>query len=190
MITGIYGIRQDGNIVYVGQSIQIEQRYRQHLYKLRTNTHGSPYFQNAYNKYGVKPFDYIILEETTKDRLVEREQFYIDLYQPKYNVAKVAGSRLGVKQSAAAIEKVRKVHLGRKNTDETKAKMSKAALGNTRNKNKPRSIEAINKMKETLAARKAAGIKRNRKPMSDETKEKIRNAQKGVARPWQRKDGG
>lgn len=184
MTIGIYGIRQDGLIVYVGQSINIENRYRQHIYNLRTNQHSSPYFQNAYNKYGIKPFDYIILEITTKEQLTNREQYYMDMYKPKYNYAPVAGSRLGSKQTPEAIEKVRKVHLGRKNTEETKDKMRKAALGNKRNLGRKLTEETKAKMRETLAAKKAAGVKRKRKPMSEETKRKISEAQRGKPREY------
>jgi len=31
--------------------------------------------------------------------LIEREQYYIDLLNPEYNILKIAGSRLGVKHT-------------------------------------------------------------------------------------------
>ena len=44
----------------------------------------------------------------------EKEQYYINLLKPEYNILKVAGSRLG-----------------HKHTDETRVKMAAARLGKT-----------------------------------------------------------
>lgn len=48
---GIYRIRNTSNgKVYIGQSVNIEQRWRQHLYELRHDSHHSPHLQYAYNQ--------------------------------------------------------------------------------------------------------------------------------------------
>lgn len=48
---GIYRIRNTSNgKVYIGQSVNIEQRWRQHLYELRRDSHHSPHLQYAYNQ--------------------------------------------------------------------------------------------------------------------------------------------
>ena len=40
-----------------------------------------------------------ILEYCDINILIEREQYYLDLLKPEYNILKVAGNRLGSKQS-------------------------------------------------------------------------------------------
>jgi hypothetical protein len=40
-----------------------------------------------------------ILEYCDPDKVVSREQYYIDLLKPQYNILKVAGSLVGFKHS-------------------------------------------------------------------------------------------
>lgn len=77
---GIYKITCMGNgKVYVGQSIRIKQRWKEHQSDLKNNKHYNHYLQNAYNKYGKNSFKYEILEQCPKTKLNEREEFYIKL---------------------------------------------------------------------------------------------------------------
>ena len=46
-------------------------------------------------KYGYSNFRLEILEYCEKDITIEREQYYIDKYQPTYNICKTASSALG-----------------------------------------------------------------------------------------------
>jgi group I intron endonuclease len=52
-------------------------------------------------KYGYSNFSLDILEYCKPDLLIKREQYYIDLLDPEYNILKVAGSVLGFKHSEA-----------------------------------------------------------------------------------------
>lgn len=45
-------------------------------------------------------------------RLIKREQHYIDLLKPKYNILKIAGSRLGAKHSEEVKAKIKAGALG------------------------------------------------------------------------------
>lgn len=67
---------------------------------------------SAILKHGYSNFQLEILEYCTKENAISREQYYIDLLKPEYNLNSTAGSRLG------------SVH-----TEETKLKMSKSATG-------------------------------------------------------------
>lgn len=79
---GIYKIENKVNgKVYVGQSINIEQRFKFHERLLRQNKHENIYLQRSYNKYGSDAFNYIIIEECTEDKLNEREMYWIDYYK-------------------------------------------------------------------------------------------------------------
>lgn len=64
-------------------------------------------------KYGHSNFTLEILEYCASSEVISREQYYLDLLKPEYNLLFTAGSRLGSKQS-----------------EEAKAKISAAAIGN------------------------------------------------------------
>lgn len=66
------------NHYYVGSSCQFTQRRATHLRKLRQQVHENPHLQNCYNKYGPESLVFSILESCETDRLLEREQHYID----------------------------------------------------------------------------------------------------------------
>jgi group I intron endonuclease len=55
--------------------------------------------------------------------VIQREQYYIDLLKPEYNILKVAGSLLGFKHAEETIAAMRQVKLGLKFSELTKAKM-------------------------------------------------------------------
>jgi hypothetical protein len=125
--SGIYAAILEDSIVYVGSSVNMYHRVQVHVSLLRHNKHHSPYFQHGWNKHGEKAFSFIVLELTPKDQLFMREQFYIDLYQPKYNVNPVAGSRFGSKQTEAAKQKISLGNKGKVVSNETKRRQSEAA---------------------------------------------------------------
>jgi len=88
---GIYCIKNtiNGN-TYVGSSIHIKRRMRNHLEGLKKGKHHSAYLQNSYAKHGLGVFSFYILEfvNDTTTVLLEREQFWIDFLQPEYNMSK------------------------------------------------------------------------------------------------------
>nr|YP_010556896.1 GIY-YIG endonuclease [Cordyceps blackwelliae]UYS92278.1 GIY-YIG endonuclease [Cordyceps blackwelliae] len=55
-------------------------------------------------KYGYVNF---LLEYCKTDELIEREQYYLDLVNPEYNVLKYAYSLLGYKYTPETIEKLK-----------------------------------------------------------------------------------
>ena len=78
---GIYQIRNTVNgRIYIGSSLDIAARWREHKYDLKKNQHRNNHLQNAYNKYGKDAFVYEVLEilEST-DNQFKREQYWIDL---------------------------------------------------------------------------------------------------------------
>jgi len=107
VVSGIYVIINVKNkMIYVGSSHDIEGRWKDHLNKLYGNRHENEKFQNAWNKYGEKAFEFKILEavEPLKELLEQREQHYINLYKSYernigYNLFKIAYSPLGSKRT-------------------------------------------------------------------------------------------
>jgi len=80
-------------------------------------------------KYGYSNFQLEVLEYCEPSLLIEREQFYIDLLQPEYNVLAKAGSSLGFKHSEETKQKMSESRIGHKPSEETKQKMRDALLG-------------------------------------------------------------
>ena len=74
---GIYKFENKYNRkVYIGQSVNIEARYKAHLRNKDTNN----YFHNALLRYGIDAFDFDILIECPKENLNYWEKFYIKYY--------------------------------------------------------------------------------------------------------------
>lgn len=79
---GIYKIENIINgKVYVGQSVNIKQRWAEHRSMLRNNYHENQHLQNAWNKYGEENFIHSIIEECTQEQLNEREKYWMDYYE-------------------------------------------------------------------------------------------------------------
>lgn len=96
-ISGIYQIQSKiyPDRIYIGSAVDIQDRWRCHLKDLRKCIHGNSRFQNHFNKYGEQDIQFTVLEECSKEMLIQREQHYIDTLNPWFNICKVAGSRLG-----------------------------------------------------------------------------------------------
>lgn len=61
---GIYKITCIGNgKIYIGQSTNIETRWKDHIRRLKTGKHDNQHLQNAFNKYGDKSFIFEVIEE-------------------------------------------------------------------------------------------------------------------------------
>jgi group I intron endonuclease len=80
---GIYKITNKKNgKFYIGSSKNIKRRWVEHKNDLNNNQHINPKLQNAWNFYGESNFDFLILESIEEDKLLSREQFYLDTFMP------------------------------------------------------------------------------------------------------------
>jgi group I intron endonuclease len=102
-VAGIYCITSKVNgKKYVGQSVNIGQRWGEHIKRLKANKHHSQHLQNHFNKYSIEDLIFEVLEEATDlTLLTNREQHYIDLLKPEFNSCPAAGSCLGLKHIEA-----------------------------------------------------------------------------------------
>lgn len=71
---------------YIGSSVNIYNRLHEHIHNLKNNKAHNKHFQSAWNKYGEDNFIYGVLEYCSKDLQFEREQYYLDLIHPEYNL--------------------------------------------------------------------------------------------------------
>ena len=85
---GIYQIRNKINgHSYIGQSVQIEIRWKRHIANsknISSNSYNYP-LQRAFRKYGVENFDFIVLSECKRSELNDQEIYWIDVLKPEYN---------------------------------------------------------------------------------------------------------
>ncbi|MDB5716324.1 MAG: hypothetical protein JWO15_3721 [Sphingomonadales bacterium] len=108
-------------------------------------------------KHGYYNFSLEIIEYCEPKDVINREQYYLDLLQPEYNVLKIAGSRQGHKLSEESKAKISAATKGDKHplygkthTEETRAKMAEAKKGNKNWLGKTHTEETKTKMREAV----------------------------------------
>lgn len=183
---GIYKITSPSNKVYIGQSVNIEKRFKAYRYghcKLQTILYRS------FLKYGIDNHIFEIIETCSIDELNQKERHYQDLYKAMSNQGlncqltktsdksgerndefkkKLSIAKKGMPVSESTRKKISKTMIGVKKSEETKKRMSLASKG------KPKSKEAtlknrighlgIKQSKETILKRKISltGKKRSK----------------------------
>ena len=82
-ICGVYKIT---NLVngkfYIGSSKNIMKRFKEHKSDLNEQMHDNLHLQNAWNQYGEGNFKFEIIEECEPSMQFEREQFYLNAFNP------------------------------------------------------------------------------------------------------------
>lgn len=137
---GIYSITNIiNNKKYIGQSVNIKCRLRNHKWELRHNKHFNDHLQKSFNKYGEGCFVFDVVCKCKEDELDELEKYYISYYNcmnPEYGYNATNGGNLNKHLSDETIQKMRDVRggensgmWGKRHTEETKAIMRKKALG-------------------------------------------------------------
>ena len=124
---GIYKITSPSNKVYIGQSINIDKRFKN--YKSISQTKGQVMLHNSFKKYGVNNHTFEVVEECSVELLNERERYYQDFYNVLNGGLNclLTSTTDNIKvYSAESIEKIRQGNLGkeisfdiRKRTSET-----------------------------------------------------------------------
>jgi group I intron endonuclease len=129
--TGVYKISNliNGN-VYIGSTFRsFKIRWNEHirLFKYKKN---QKYLQHAWDKYGRENFIFEILEFVENDKILEREQWYLDnIFSKKYNILPTAGSTYGQKLSDETKLKISNSHIGIKPTEEVRKMLSDIKIG-------------------------------------------------------------
>ena len=163
---GIYKIISPSNKVYIGQSIDIERRFR-HYKRLSCKDQVKIY--NSFLKYGVNAHIFEVLELCDTEELNNRERHYQDLYDSVangLNLLYVKSEHFNGGHSEESKKKISDSKKGKTFTDEHKYKIG---LSNSR-----RVMSAETKEKHRLA-----GLGRKASP---ETKEKQRQSKLGGKR--------
>lgn len=99
MTCGIYAILNNNNgHIYIGQSVNIENRFRGHQSDLSRNIHHNSHLQNSWNYYGGDNFSFLILERCDRQYLDMSEIFWIEYTNStnrKYGYNTEPGGRCG-----------------------------------------------------------------------------------------------
>ena len=114
---------------YIGSSVSLSRRLTQYYSnRLVTYKYVSLIYQ-ALLKYGYNNFRLEILEYCDPSVVLEREQYYLDLFNPEYNLRPTAGSPLGYKHTMERRKAMSIMSLGRRHSEDTKAKIKAAGIG-------------------------------------------------------------
>lgn len=129
------GIYRWNNLItnksYIGSAKSIRGRFSIYYSTnsvQRKLAEGNSAIYSAILKYGYENFSIDILEYCDISSLIEREQYYIDLLEPEYNILKIAYSREGAKHTEITKSSIGLKRLGRKHTEEAKLKMREIAV--------------------------------------------------------------
>lgn len=157
-MTGIYQIRSKckPSKRYVGSSVNIKKRWREHLRDLRRRKHPNQRLQNHYNKYNEEDLAFEVIELCLPEFLTAREQYYINKLHAFFNIRK-------------EVDPNRPMHL----PEETRKKISISKIGNTP-WNKGLKLGPLSE-----EHRRKLSLVHKGKPKSEGHKEKIRDSNRG-----------
>ena len=190
------------NKVYIGQTKnKPNRRWCQHKRKLSLNKHTNSYLQSAWNKYGKENFIFEVLDKNidSSDKLDELEIHWISFYNSTdrkfgYNLecggskSKIISeeTRQKMKINASSeknIERIKKLRIGIKLTDEHKKILLDYLTGRTVSEETRRKIAKSNtgKKHSDESKIKMSKAKKGKKghPHSEESKLKLSKAHKG-----------
>ena len=174
METGVYCIR---NLItgyfYIGSaSGGFEHRWYRHRWDLEKGKHLNCRLQADWMFYGKPNFRFCVLEKCLPDQCIKREQYYIDVFDPYYNIARVAGSQLGYRHTPETIARISAALKGRRYSPAHRSRISAALIGNKYGLGNKNSL-GCHPSPETRAKLSAALRVRPRKPHTLETRAKI-----------------
>lgn len=149
--------------IYVG-SAAIKNMYRRYSAHLLKGKGGSLLVKRAVLKYGLENFAFVVIETTknikNKAEIISIEQKYIDMLNPKYNIAKIAGSLLNFKWSLESklrlkkslklkthLENLRILRINRRVSLETRKLLKEKALSRAKITNETRKKMSLNNNK-------------------------------------------
>lgn len=179
--SGVYQILNLNNGKrYIGSSVNLEKRGREHFSALQMGCHCSSHLQNAWNKYGKNNFEFSILRICPKQKLIVNEQEFLDFYNsfdPRngYNTRSIADSNFGIKRSDICRRRLSESHKNKSLSQDHKYSISKGVKETIQKRGGPWNKGQSHDEK---TKRKIGDASKGRK-LSKETKQKMSEAKKG-----------
>lgn len=174
--SGIYKITNiENQKFYIGSATNLLFRKRSHFSSLKSGLHKNQKLQRAYNKYGCESFKFEVLLYCDSKNLIMYEQLVIDALDPVkngFNINPVAGSTVGYKHTEDSKKKMSQAAIDRPKPKPSKETCLKISLSKIGKKRKPFTEEARRNMS-------LAHLGKKRGPLSEETKQKIAKAKTG-----------
>ena len=91
MSSGIYKITNSiDDRIYIGSAKHLHRRFLEHKRLFKNQKHNNKHLLNFVNKYSLNNVSFEIIEICDITLLEDKEQEYINLLQPKFNISKVA----------------------------------------------------------------------------------------------------
>ena len=178
--TGIYQwTHRKSNKKYIGSAIDLSRRLRDYYsfsaLKRVNNIISRAIIFHTHSAFSLTILEYIdisnLSQEKSRKLILEREQHYIDIFLPEYNILKFAGSPLGFIHSAETLALMSEVQ---RSIDRTGEKNPRGMLGKTH------SVETLALMSEAKLGKNNPNFGLT---LSAETKEKISLALSGENNP-------
>ena len=107
---------------YLGSSVNLSKRFVKY-YDDAALAKNNMLINKAIIKYGRDKFSLDIMEYCLIKDLIKREQYYIDVLRPEYNILKIAGSSYGYKHSEANLIKLRTRVITKKTLDKMRTRI-------------------------------------------------------------------
>ena len=153
MTAGIYAINHiPTGMKYIGSSKCVSKRFKDHKKLLNDESHHCKKLQHAWIEHGEKNFEFYQIEKITIiDKLLEREQFWIDFFDVEncgFNTMLIAGQQPWGPGGRRFHAKTRKAKLQEKEKIEAFKRRRKMELTDKENRAK-RLIEAYIKKRES-----------------------------------------
>lgn len=181
---GIYSIKHiPSGKQYVGSAKSVKKRWRLHKSDLNLGRHVNRKLQGAWAKYGESEFEFSVIERIYRcEDLVPREQHWMDLLDPWYNIAKIAGSQLGLRHSdeSKARMSVAQRAADRNITPRTRQLLSESGKAQVWSEDRKRKIgDALRGLKLSEERRRQISLSQKGRVISKETREKMSASRMG-----------
>lgn len=199
---GIYKIESPSGKVYIGQSVDIDSRWKKYQ---ALNCDNQTKLLNSFSKYGVDSHTFEILEECVESKLNERERYWQDYYNvvsDGLNCRLTETTDKSGRLSEETKNRIGNANRGRVHSEQSKLNMSKPKSDSSRmgkyNRNgklnpfygKTHSEETKAKIREkrkkqiiTEETKQKISEALLGREVSDDTKRKISNSNKGKPKP-------
>lgn len=199
---GIYKIVSPSGKIYIGQSVDIERRLKEHKLKCHLK---KTKLNNSFIKYGFENHDFLILEECSVDLLNERERYYQDKFNSiqkglnsvytKTNdksgyLCNTIKEKISIANQNVSVERRKKISIaltGKSRPIEVKKKISQSHFGITHSPETRKKLSFISK-NISQETREKYSISHLGNKHTDEAKNKISIALKGRKRSEETKN--